>query len=86
MKIRSLGHIGHRSRRTISSLVTRRDARLVRRPELHCLRRSRNTTRPRVNFHSLRKNFVTTLDKTDGVSQADVAAIVGHERDVASKR
>jgi len=34
----------------------------------------------RVNFHSLRKNFVTCLDNADGVSQADVAAIVGHER------
>jgi len=36
--------------------------------------------RARVNFHSLRKNFVTCLDNADGVSQADVAAIVGHER------
>jgi hypothetical protein len=33
-----------------------------------------------VNFHSLRKNVLTCLDNADSVSQADVAAIVGHER------
>ncbi len=33
-----------------------------------------------MNFHSLRKNFVTCLDNADWVSQGDVAAIVGHER------
>ena len=43
-------------------------------------RRKVGVTRARVNFHSLRKNFVTCLDNADGVSQADVAAIVGHER------
>jgi integrase len=43
-------------------------------------RRKIGVTRPRVNFHSLRKNFVTCLDNADGVSQADIAAIVGHER------
>lgn len=43
-------------------------------------RRKVGLLRRRVNFHSLRKNFVTCLDNSDGVSQADVAAIVGHER------
>jgi len=42
-------------------------------------RRKAGITRARVNFHSLRKNFVTALDNA-GASQADVAAIVGHER------
>lgn len=44
------------------------------------LRRSLGITRPRVSFHSLRKNFMTVLENTDGVSQPDVAAIVGHKR------
>lgn len=43
-------------------------------------RRKVGVTRARVNFHSLRKNFVTALDNADGVSQGDVAALVGHER------
>jgi hypothetical protein len=33
-----------------------------------------------VNFHSLRKNFVTCLESANGVSQTDIAAIVGHEQ------
>ena len=43
-------------------------------------RRKVGITRARVNFHSLRKNVLTCLDNADSVSQADVAAIVGHER------
>ena len=42
-------------------------------------RREVGITRSRVNFHSLRKTFVTCLDNA-GVAQGDVAALVGHER------
>jgi len=50
------------------------------RGEAHRYRRKVGINRARVNFHSLRKNFVTCLDNADWVSQGDVAAIVGHER------
>ena len=43
-------------------------------------RRKVGITRARVNFHSLRKNFVTCLEIANGVSQTDIAAIVGHEQ------
>lgn len=43
-------------------------------------RRKVGITRARVNFHSLRKNFVTCLESANGVSHADIAAIVGHEQ------
>jgi integrase len=49
-------------------------------------RRKVGITRVRVNFHSLRKNVLTCLDKADSVSQADVAAIVGHVRGFAFGR
>ncbi len=42
-------------------------------------RRSVGVTRPRLSFHSFRKNVATALDNA-GVAQADVAALLGHER------
>jgi integrase len=42
-------------------------------------RRSVGVIRPRVSFHSFRKNVSTALDNA-GVPQADVAALIGHER------
>jgi integrase len=42
-------------------------------------RRSLGIVRPRVNFHSFRRTFITCLDNA-GVAQADVAQICGHER------
>ena len=43
------------------------------------LRRKLGINRPRVSFHSLRKNMGTALDRAR-VSQADVALILGHDR------
>ena len=43
------------------------------------LRRKLGITRPRVSFHSLRKNMGTALDRAR-VPQADVALILGHDR------
>ena len=43
------------------------------------LRRKLGIDRPRVSFHSLRKNMGTALDRAR-VSQADVALILGHDR------
>jgi integrase len=43
------------------------------------LRRKLGITRPRVSFHSLRKNMGTALDRAR-VPQADIALILGHER------
>lgn len=40
-------------------------------------RRRAGVNRPRLSFHSLRKNFVTALNQA-GVHQADIAAVVGH--------
>lgn len=42
-------------------------------------RRRLGIHRPRVNFHSFRKNVTTALDNAR-VPQSDVAAIIGHER------
>lgn len=42
-------------------------------------RRDVGVDRPRLAFHSFRKNFTTALDQA-GVPQADVAALLGHER------
>jgi len=42
-------------------------------------RRSLKVDRERISFHSFRKNVATALDNA-GVPQADVAAILGHER------
>lgn len=51
-------------------------------------RRSVGIDRPRVSFHSFRKNVTTALDNA-GVPNADIAALIGHERgftlDVYSK-
>jgi len=43
------------------------------------LRRKLGINRPRVSFHSLRKNMGTALDRAR-VPQADVALILGHDR------
>jgi integrase len=45
----------------------------------HKFRKSIGLTRPRLSFHSLRKNFTGALDEA-GVLRSDAAAIVGHER------
>jgi integrase len=42
-------------------------------------RRDVGVTRPRLSFHSFRKNVVTALDHAR-VPQADIAGLVGHER------
>jgi integrase len=42
-------------------------------------RRSVGVDRPRVSFHSLRKNVVTCLDSKK-IPQSDLAALIGHER------
>jgi integrase len=42
-------------------------------------RRSVDVDRPRVSFHSFRKNAVTALDNA-GVNRGDIAALIGHER------
>jgi len=42
-------------------------------------RRGVGVTRPRLSFHSFRKNVVTALDQAR-VPQADIAGLVGHER------
>jgi integrase len=43
------------------------------------LRKGPGITRARLAFHSFRKNVTTALDNA-GISQADVAALIGHER------
>jgi len=42
-------------------------------------RRNVGVTRPRLSFHSFRKNVVTALDQAR-VPQADIAGLIGHER------
>jgi integrase len=42
-------------------------------------RRSVGVNRPRLAFHSFRKNVSTALDNA-GVAQSDLAALIGHER------
>jgi integrase len=42
-------------------------------------RRGVRVDRPRISFHSFRKNVTTTLDNA-GIHQADVAALIGHGR------
>ena len=42
-------------------------------------RRSVGVERPRLAFHSFRKNVSTVLDNA-GVPQSDLAALIGHER------
>lgn len=42
-------------------------------------RRGVGVTRPRLSFHSFRKNVVTALDRAR-VPQADIAGLIGHER------
>jgi integrase len=42
-------------------------------------RRSVRIKRPRLSFHSYRKNFVTALDRAR-IPQADIAGLIGHER------
>jgi hypothetical protein len=42
-------------------------------------RRSAGVNRPRLAFHSFRKNVSTVLDNA-GVPQSDLAALIGHER------
>jgi len=42
-------------------------------------RRGVGIERPRLSFHSYRKNFVTALDRAR-IPQADIAGLIGHER------
>jgi integrase len=42
-------------------------------------RRTGGINRPRLSFHSLRKNFATALDNA-GATRDDIAALIGHER------
>ena len=42
-------------------------------------RRGIGIDRPRLSFHSLRKNFATALDNA-GATRDDIAALIGHER------
>jgi len=42
-------------------------------------RRMAGIDRPRLSFHSLRKNFATALDNA-GATRDDIAALIGHER------
>lgn len=42
-------------------------------------RRSADVKRPRLAFHSLRKNFATALDNA-GANRDEIAALIGHER------
>jgi integrase len=49
------------------------------------LRTKTGLTRPRLSFHSLRKNAVTALDQA-GVNTTDIAMLVGHSRSFSLDR